>query len=73
MWQAGINAYWMRNSYPSYVDQCIVPPKDEAKEVPIKLMELSSAFVILGIGSGLTIVIFAVELLFGRVTKKRKQ
>ena len=70
MWQAGINAYWMQNSYPSYVDECIAPPKDEAKQVPIKLMEVSSAYVILGIGSGLTMVIFVVELLVGHAIKR---
>ena len=70
MWQAGINAYWMQNSYPSYVDQCIMPPKEEAKQVPIKLMEVSSAYVILGIGSGLSVFFFILELVIGHATKK---
>lgn len=65
MWESGINSYWMKNSYPSFVEECIIPPKDEAKQVAIKLKELTSAYLILGIGSGLSMIFFFFELFYG--------
>ena len=47
-------------------EQCLKKKKNSAKDVPIKLVDLTSAFFILGIGTGLSILCFLLELIVGK-------
>jgi len=53
-------------------DQCIKKQKKSAKDVPIKLVDLTSAFFILGIGLGLAILCFLLELIVGKYKREIK-
>lgn len=47
-------------------DKCFKKVKNSAKDVPIKLVDLTSAFFILSIGLGLSILCFLLELIMGK-------
>ena len=51
-------------------DQCFKKQKKSAKNVPIKLVDLTSAFFILGIGTGLSILCFLLELIVGKYKRE---
>ena len=51
-------------------DQCFKKKKNSAKNVPIKLVDLTSAFFILGIGTGLAILCFLLELIVGKYKRE---
>jgi len=47
-------------------EQCLQKKKNSAKDVPIKLVDLTSTFFILAIGTGLSILCFLLELIVGK-------
>ena len=54
-------------------DQCFKKVKNTAKDVPIKLVDLTSAFFILGIGTGLSILCFLLELIVAKYKHEMKR
>lgn len=44
-------------------DKCLKQEKNSANNVPIKFVDLTSAFLILGVGLGLAILCFLLELI----------
>lgn len=55
-------------------DKCLVknPPKSTTA-IPIKLMDLTSAFLLLGIGVGVSILVFLVELAVFKLSRRKTQ
>lgn len=56
----GLGDYWKKKHVPS-MDRCKLENQDVGGPKPISLFELSSAFVILGIGLSLGILVYLVE------------
>lgn len=55
--------YWLKNNLPS-VDKCLAKSKESARQKPIKLVDLTSAFFILGIGVSLALFSFFMEVFY---------
>ena len=53
-------------------DKCFKEQNKSAKNVPIKLVDLTSALFILGIGFGLSILCFLLELIVGKYKHEMK-
>ena len=51
-------------------EQCFKNQKSAAKDTPIKLVDLTSAFFVLGIGLGLSILCFLIELIVSKYKKE---
>ena len=71
LWETGFTRYWMENLTPSKVDKCFAKNKENSFVVTnkIKLQDLISAFLILGIGIGISILCFLIELIFWNIKK----
>ncbi len=60
---AGLTDLWQKWSLPN-IDKCKLDKnKDEGKVKPITLVELSSAFLVLGVGLLLSVLAFLIECL----------
>lgn len=57
---------------PGASDNCLKEKKKSAKDVPIKLVDLTSAFLILGIGLGLATLFFLLELIVAKYPREMK-
>ena len=67
---AGLTEYWKKWSTSS-MDMCKVDQmKSKEKAKPIKLIELSSAFLVLGIGIVMSSTVFLLERLLGSFTSR---
>jgi len=65
LWETGLISYWASSTIPKMSEQCISGlNKKEAAVVPIKKVDLTSAFLILGIGIGLAIFAFLLEIIY---------
>lgn len=53
-------------------EQCFKKVKNSAKDTPIKLMDLTSAFFILGIGIRFAILCFLLELIVGKCKREMR-
>ena len=53
-------------------EKCLDKKEKAAKEVPIKLVDLTSAFLILGIGLGLATLCFLIEIIVAKYQKEMK-
>ncbi len=51
-------------------EQCFTEKSPEAKDVPIKMVDLTSAFLILGIGLSLSILCFLLELIVSKYKRE---
>ena len=51
-------------------EKCFAKKGKSAKDVPIKLVDLTGAFLILGIGLGLGILCFFIELIIGKYRRE---
>ena len=51
-------------------EKCFAKNENSAKDVPIKLVDLTGAFLILGIGLGLGILCFLIELIIGKYRRE---
>ena len=60
-WENGILNHLFAKFTPK-IDKCMVDKSDPPKLSPLKLIDLSSAFLILGIGYGLSLVAFLFEM-----------
>ena len=65
IWEFGLMQHWMKEIIPR-AEQCFLTTNQEksARQVPIRLYDLISAFLILGIGLGLATLIFLMELIY---------
>ena len=71
MWESGLVDYWTKDVTPK-AENCFAtkrPKKESIKLVPIHLYDLTSAFLILGIGIGLATLCFLLELVYVRVKR----
>jgi ionotropic glutamate receptor len=57
--------HWLKNNLP-YVDKCLAKSNESARQKPIKLVDLTSAFFILGIGVSLALLSFLTEVFYFR-------
>ena len=66
----GLKQYWVNELTPK-ADKCFATKKNEksVKLVPIHLYDLISAFLILGIGLGLAILCFLLEIVYVRIKR----
>lgn len=62
LWETGLMEYWLQQNLPR-VDKCLVKHEDYASQVPIKLVDLTSAFFVLGLGIFLSLFSFLIELI----------
>ena len=68
LWESGLLRHWMNELIPK-AEKCFAKrstkrKKESARQVPIRLPDLVSAFLILGIGVGLAILCFLLELIY---------
>ena len=71
MWEFGLIDYWIKDVTPK-AEKCFAtthPKKESIKLVPIHLHDLTSAFLILGIGIGLATLCYLLELAYVRVKR----
>ena len=68
LWEFGLIRYWVKELTPR-AEECFAAKKKEksVKLVPIHLSDLTSAFLILGIGLGSAILCFLLELTYIRM------
>ena len=74
LWETGLNHYWVKHLSPS-ADACFDKKHSKAKTTSkpsaIKLVDLASAFFILGIGFGFGAVCFVFETISGLFLRRR--
>ena len=71
LWETGLTRYWVDHGSPNaYACFDKKPRKTTSKPVAIKLGDLTSAFLILGIGLGLGAIRFIFEILQFRLRKR---
>ena len=69
MWEFGLPAYWVKEATPK-ADECFATKNEKSVKLePIHLYDLTSAFLILGIGIGLATLTFLLELVYARVKR----
>ncbi|XP_057378577.1 probable glutamate receptor [Daphnia carinata] len=70
LWETGLPSFWVYKMFSPTVprsEQCFVESTRRVSgRVPIQLSDLTSAFLILGIGTGLSVLCFLTELLYSR-------
>jgi hypothetical protein len=72
LWESGFMMFWVRNlpTIPK-ANECFADEKNRVSRlVPIRLSDLTSAFLILGIGIGLATLSFLLELIYYNMAKK---
>lgn len=76
LWETGLPKYWAKEIVQNAGTKCLnknEKPKTSSA-AGIKLEDLISAFLILGVGIGLALVSFMIELFYGHLTTTtRKQ
>ena len=68
----GFLALFDRGVFVPGNDRCLDENPPSAKDVPIKLVDLTGAFLILGIGLGLGILCFLIELIVAKYKHEMK-
>jgi hypothetical protein len=63
LWETGLLNHWVRKYTPN-VDKCLKSNPRATRNLALKLIDLSSAFVLLTIGYGITLVAFVSEIVF---------
>lgn len=68
LWETGLMRYWINNLLLPGADKCFdnKPPKSTTS-VPINLVDLSSAFLVFGMGVGLSLLSFVIEISFSKL------
>jgi hypothetical protein len=72
LWESGFMMFWVRNlpTIPK-ANECFADEKNRVSRlVPIRLSDLTSAFLILGIGIGLATLSLLLELIYYNMAKK---
>jgi ionotropic glutamate receptor len=75
LWESGLVKFWV-NHLPTIprADACFVSSKLRvSRPVAIQLTDLTSAFLILGIGIGLAILVFLLELIYWKLLAMQKK
>ena len=74
MWEFGLQDHWVNEAFfiPG-ADACFAKKKVSTKLVPIKLVDLTSPFLILGIGLGLSLFCFLIELIVAKYHHEMNQ
>ena len=63
LFESGLMNFWVNNLIPNGADECFASKqKSTARQVPIRLIDLTSAFVIFGIGVGAVVISFLLEI-----------
>lgn len=75
LWETGLMRYWKSRQLPN-IEKCLIkehePFRDEVQRTaPLTIRHLSGAFVLLGIGAGISVFIFLVESFLYRHTGKK--
>ena len=72
LWETGLLTYWLRKNYRQLnLDKCLAKSKESAAQKPIKLVDLTSAFLILGVGISVSIFTFLLELVYFKFCQRR--
>ena len=73
IWEFGLMDKFITDSFSiPNAEKCFAKKGKSAKDVPIKLVDLTGAFLILGIGLGLGILCFLIELIIGKYRREMK-
>jgi hypothetical protein len=67
LWESGLPPFWVKNGMPK-APKCFAkknPRENSARQNAIRLDDLTGAFLILGIGFGLTTFVFLLENIIG--------
>ena len=72
LWKTGLLDKFISEFNIPNAEECFSKKKSSTKEVPIKFVDLTGAFLILGIGLGAGILCFLIELIFGKYRKEMK-
>ena len=71
LWETGLIDFWTREAMNARGgEKCLAPPNTKPKLVPIKLVDLTSAFFILGFGIGVSILTFLIELIVAKYKRE---
>ena len=62
IWEMGLMKLWQRRYTPS-IGKCLLGKREKPTNARLKMEALSSAFVVLGCGTGLAAIAFVVECL----------
>lgn len=62
--------YWLDTNLPN-VDKCLVKKKESAAQKPIKLVDLTSAFFVLGVGLSLSLICFVSERIYFNLHRRK--
>ena len=68
--ETGLTKFWLKKHVPSMHRCALENQNSDGKPKPIRLIELSSAFAIIGIGLGLSVVAFLAEKIVSVFKKK---
>ena len=72
-WEFGLVDHWVNEGfYIPGTDKCFDNKPKKARDVPINLVDLTGAFLILGIGLGLAILNFLIELIVAKYRHEMK-
>jgi hypothetical protein len=75
LWESGLTYFWGNIAIgKNKATECFQKKrqKSSAQQVPIRLTDLTSAFLILGIGLGLAIIAFVHELIKSKIHSRTK-
>ena len=74
MWELGLMRHWVKELTPK-AEKCFGAKNQEktARQLPIRLSDMISAFLILGIELGLATLIFLLELIFLKFSRHNCQ
>ena len=74
LWETGLSQVWINELVPIWAHRCSAKkPKASTRQAGIKLVDLTSAFLILGIGIGLGSLSFLLEIITARLLRIRKE
>ncbi len=63
---------YIRTTYFPVQNQCRADAKRGGRTSPIKLLDFIGTFLLLGIGIGVSFIIFIIELILGMKTRKNR-
>ena len=66
LYKIGLLRFWVKQLTPQTEECFLKRKKKSARQVPIRLSHLVSAFLILGIGVGLAIISFVLGLIYAK-------
>jgi len=73
LWETGLIDFWTHEVFNIRgAEKCLAPPDTTPKLVPIKLIDLTSAFFILGTGIRVSVLVFLIELIVSKYKREIK-